>query len=244
MRRFEGKVAIVTGAASGIGRATARRLAEEGASVLGVDLAGPQAPDDNPQIAFARLDVADRDAWQALVADVRKRFGRLDVLVNCAGILREGTVESTDYAQWRQVMAVNLDGTFWGCQACMPLMLENDGGAIVNLSSVSGLKGDSDLVAYDASKGAVRLLSKEIALFCAARGQPVRCNSVHPGVVETPMVSDYLETSQIAKPEEWNQPNGRLIKAQEVAAMIAWLASSEAAFVTGAEYIIDGGMTA
>jgi NAD(P)-dependent dehydrogenase (short-subunit alcohol dehydrogenase family) len=123
-------------------------------------------------------------------------------------------------------------------------MNDSGGGAIVNVSSVSGLKGDAELAAYDASKGAVRLLSKEVALFCASRNYPIRCNSVHPGVVETPMVKTFLETMKLSDVADWTQPIGRLIRPAEVAGMIAWLSSSAASLVTGSEFTIDGGAMA
>ncbi len=246
MARFDGHVAIVTGGASGIGRATWQRLADEGAIVVATDIADRCEGLDElgARGLFVQHDVRSREQWQTLVETVRARWGRLDILVNSAGILREGTVEDTDYETWRQVMAVNVDGTFWGCQAAIPLMNDSGGGAIVNVSSVSGLKGDAELAAYDASKGAVRLLSKEVALFCAARNYPVRCNSVHPGVVETPMVNTFLETMKLSDAADWTQPIGRLIRPAEVAGMIAWLSSSAASLVTGSEFTIDGGATA
>lgn len=247
MARFDGCVALVTGGASGIGRATWQRLSAEGAAVVVTDIDETCAGEVTalgPMGMFLTQDVSSRAGWAEVIDRVRARHGRLDVLVNAAGILREGTVEDTDLATWRRVMAVNLDGTFWGCQSVIPLMREGGRGSIVNLSSVSGIKGDPELAAYDASKGAVRLLSKEVALFCTRRGYPVRCNSVHPGVVETPMVANFLATTRLSRAEDWKQPIGRLIQAAEVAGMIAWLASAESSFVTGAEYVIDGGMTA
>jgi NAD(P)-dependent dehydrogenase (short-subunit alcohol dehydrogenase family) len=174
-----------------------------------------------------------------------EHFGRLTMLVNAAGILQSGSIEDLELDVWRKVMAVNVEGTFWACQAVIPMMRAS-GGSIVNLSSVSAIKADPDLAAYDASKGAVRSLTKEIAIFCARQGWPIRCNSVHPGIVETNMVQDFFSASDETTRRSWieAQPIGRLIKADEVAGMIAWLLSAEASYVTGAEYIIDGGLTA
>lgn len=243
--RFENRIAVVTGAASGIGRAACERLAKEGATVIALDRV---PPDDLTQrserIAFAALDVSDRNGWHELMHSLDRSHGRIDALVNCAGILREGNIEETDLSLFREVMAVNLDGTFWGCQAALPLLTRSKSAAIVNISSVSGLKGDSGFLAYDASKGAVRLLSKEIALFCARRGYPIRCNSIHPGIVSTRMVTNYVDPDSTARHAGWTQPNGKTILPSEIASMIAWLASDEASFVTGAEFVMDGGMTA
>ncbi|MGB3416227.1 MAG: glucose 1-dehydrogenase [Mesorhizobium sp.] len=247
MARFDGHVALVTGGSSGIGKAAWKRFAAEGAFVVVSDINDECAGEVatlGKRGTFIRHDVSDRHQWFSVIEQVRSSHGRLDILVNSAGILREGTIENTDYESWRQVLKVNLDGTFWGCQTAIPLMRESRGGSIVNLSSVSGLKGDLELVAYDASKGAVRLLSKEIALFCASRDYPIRCNSVHPGVVETPMVENYFTTAELSSAEDWRQPIGRAVQPEEVAGMIAWLASADASFVTGAEYVIDGGIMA
>lgn len=247
MARFDGYVAVVTGGASGIGRATWQRLAADGAEVIALDIDDSQREallEGYPRVRFIRHDVRSRGQWQDLMEEVRAEYGRLDILVNSAGILQEGTVESTEYADWHRMLAVNLDGTFWGCQAALPLLRDSGRGAIVNLSSVSGLKGDLELVAYDASKAAVCQLSKEIALFCAAQNYQVRCNSVHPGIVGTAMIEQFFATSELAQVEEWRQPDGRTIRPEEVAAMITWLASPQASFVTGAEYVIDGGLSA
>lgn len=240
---FAGSVALVTGGSSGIGLACCRRFAAEGATVVAADLKPPA--EGQGAGAWVELDVTDPIRWRDVIDGIRAEHGRLDALVNAAGILAEGTVEDTSLDLWRRVMAVNLEGAFFGCQAVLPLMRES-GGSIVNLSSVSGIKADAALAAYDASKGAVRMLTKEVALFCARRGDPIRCNSVHPGVVDTPMVRNFFKEAVLSSEAQWigSQPIGRPIEADEVASLIVWLCSPEAAFATGAEFVIDGGATA
>ncbi|HEX8166109.1 MAG TPA: glucose 1-dehydrogenase [Beijerinckiaceae bacterium] len=252
MRRLEGKVALISGGASGIGLAAARRFAEEGAIVVLADLNREAAERAAGAIAGASvepLDVTLDDDWRRAADAVAARHGGLDVLVNSAGIVAFGSVEDVSLEDWRRTMAVNLDGTFLGCRHGVRVMKAGGrGGSIVNLSSVSGIIGGHNIAAYNAAKGGVRLLTKSVALHCARKGYGIRCNSVHPGFVETPMLDEVI--GQGRDPDETRMrlrasvPLGRNARAEEVAAMIAYLASDEAAFVTGAELVIDGGVTA
>ena len=251
MRRLEGKVALISGGASGIGLATARRLAEEGAAVVLGDIdrnAAERACAGIEGASFEPLDVTSDEDWRRAADAVAERHGRLDVLVNSAGIAPTGSIEDVSLEDWRRTIAVNLDGTFLGCRHGVRVMKAGGGGAIVNLSSVSGIIGGHNLAAYNAAKGGVRLLTKSVALHCARKGYGIRCNSVHPGFVDTPMLQDLVRHSR--NPEETrlklaaSVPLGRNAMPEEVAAMIAYLASDEAAFVTGAELVIDGGVTA
>lgn len=243
---FRGKVAIVTGGGSGIGLATVRRLVELGATVVAADVA--PSPSTFPDAANARYvshDVTDRASWKRLVEQTVDAFGPVDILVNCAGILREGNLETTSLAAWRQIIAVNVEGTFCGAQAVIPHMPAS-GGAIVNLASVSGSRGDARLLAYTTSKGAVVNVTREIALDCARRGTNIRCNSVSPGVVDTQMIETFFAGGVDATIGEWvaSQPVRRTIGAHEVAELIVFLAGPDASFVTGADFPIDCGAMA
>lgn len=240
MGRLRDKVILITGAAGGIGSAIGEAVVRLGGIVVATDMAGKPGMDH-------ALDVTSEEDWLRLAAEVGAAYGRLDGLVNAAGIAPMGTVESTDYALWRKVIAVNLDGTFLGCKHAMPL-LKKQGGAIVNISSVSGLVGGHNLAAYNASKGGVRLLSKSVALHGARHKPPVRCNSVHPTFIEGPMTDTLFEL--VPNPDETKRkmerqiPLHRFGKPGEVADLCVYLLSDESAFVTGAEFVIDGGLTA
>ena len=251
MGRVDGKVALITGGASGIGLATAGLLADEGAQVVLTDLVEPEA--NAAAVAarrgrFYKLDVTRENEWIVVTDAVVSEFGRLDILVNCAGVSLLKDVETTTLEEWRRLMAVNLDGTFLGCKHAIRVMKERGNGSIVNMSSVAGLVGAANLAADSASKGAVRLLTKSVALHCARKGYNIRCNSVHPSFVETPMLRSMLAAARDPQKLEANYasaaPLGRLAKPIEIAGTILFLASDEAAFTTGAELIVDGGLTA
>lgn len=248
MTRFQNDVAIVTGAGSGIGQATVSRLASEGVAVLACDRDGA-ALDAVLSAGAGRVeamafDVTSRHGWNDAVASAVSAFGALTILVNGAGILRRDTIENVALESWNEVLSVNITGTFLGCQAAVPAMRKGRG-AIVNISSVSGQRGDADLCAYDASKGAVRGFTRELAAYLARRGDPVRCNAIFPGIIDTAMVRTFFADNPDAEPE-WQavNPIGRYGTADDVAALIAFLASSDASFCTGGEYNVDGGATA
>ena len=252
MGRVQDRVALITGGASGIGLATAELLAAEGARVVIGDIdraAGERAAATlGPRATFQKLDVTSGDDWVAVTDAVVRDGGRLDVLVNNAGVVLLKDVEATTLAEWRDLMAVNHDGVFLGCKHSVRVMKERGGGSIINMSSVAGLIGHPALAAYCASKGGVRLLTKSVALHCARRRYNIRCNSVHPSFADTPMLAGMLALSDDpAKTRAvWSAaaPLGRLAQPVEVARTILFLASDESAFTTGAELVIDGGMTA
>jgi 3(or 17)beta-hydroxysteroid dehydrogenase len=248
--RLAKKVALITGGASGIGLAAARRFVALGASVVIGDVdveAAARACDGNEALSYARLDVADDASWSTVMDEILRRFGRLDALVNGAGIAVLKDVEATTDDEWRRVQAVNVDGAFFGCRHGVRAMKAH-GGSILNLSSVAGIVGDRNLFAYNASKGAVRLLTKSVALHCARKRYGIRCNSVHPGYIATPMVEGLIARApdpEAARAATLAQvPLGRFGQPQEVADLLVYLASDESAFVTGAEFVIDGGLTA
>jgi len=262
MDRVKGKVALVTGGASGIGRASAMLLAKEGAAVVVTDLQDDQGKDCAGAIKraggdaiFLHHDVASEDAWIGVVAEIRSRFGKLHVLVNNAGIAITGSVLTMTLADWRRQQSINLDGVFLGVKHSLPLMRESGGGSIINISSLAGLKGSPSLAGYCATKGGVRLFTKAVALECAAARDNVRVNSVHPGVIETPIWLGIIPgTIPGADQPGSNAPNLDAISEQivptgkkglpeDIAAGVLYLASDDSRYVTGTELVIDGGMS-
>jgi NAD(P)-dependent dehydrogenase (short-subunit alcohol dehydrogenase family) len=238
--RLKDKIVLVTGARGAIGSAIAAAVAQQGGVAIKSDLA---VGDD---IAH-RLDVTAESDWMGVVAAIERDAGRLDGLVNAAGIVAVGSVEDTDFATWRKVMSINLDGTFLGCKYALPLM-RRSGGSIVNISSVSGLVGGHNLAAYNASKGGVRLLTKSVALHGARLKPAVRCNSVHPAFIEGPMadgmIGQFRDPVRARERLAASVPLGRFGTPSEVADMCVYLLADESAFVTGAEFVIDGALTA
>jgi NAD(P)-dependent dehydrogenase (short-subunit alcohol dehydrogenase family) len=247
--RLKDKVALVTGAASGIGRETVRQFHAEGAKVAAADL-NEEGLAELGEIADLklRLDVTDETRWREVMDEVVAKLGRLDILVNSAGIGTKGNIEQATLADWRTTNAVNVEGTFLGCREAVRAMKETGGGSIVNLSSVAGIIGDPETIAYCASKGAVRLLTKSAALHCGRKGYGIRVNSVHPSFADTAMVQGLIAATK--NPERTREglarasALGRLGRAEEVAATILFLASDESSFTTGAEFMVDGGLTA
>jgi len=249
--RLLDKIVLVTGGAGGIGSETARCFAAEGATVIVADLdaaGAARVAAGHERLHAMPLDVTDDAAWRATVADIVARFGRLDVLINNAGIASFRDIETIEDAEWHRTMAVNVDGTFFGCRAAVRAMKATGGGSIVNISSIAGIIGGRNTIAYNAAKGAVRLLTKSVALHCAHKQYAIRCNSVHPTFIETPMVDLVVNASRDAAATSAalaaSVPLGRMGKAREVADMLVYLASDESQFVTGSEFVIDGGFTA
>jgi 3(or 17)beta-hydroxysteroid dehydrogenase len=238
MPNLKDKIILITGAAGAVGSAVAERVRAAGGVAIATDLA--------PGVDLT-LDVTSETDWQRVVAEVGTRHGAIDGLVNAAGIVALGSIEKLDFATWRRVLSINLDGTFLGCKYVFPLLKER-GGAIVNLSSVSGLVGGHNLAAYNASKGGVSLLTKSVALLGARNKPPIRCNAVCPAFLEGPMVDDIARTARdpLSAMEKMSAdiPVGRMGKPAEVAALCVYLLSDDAAFITGADLPIDGGLTA
>ncbi len=259
MGRVDGKVALVTGGASGIGRATAELLAREGAKVMIADVNDAGGAETVEAIGtdakFVHLDVTDEAAWVAALDATVEAFGGLSVLVNCAGYGGTGAPqnpESCDLDEWRRINAVNLDGVFLGCNKSIPVMAkggaQSGGSAIVNVSSLAAMLATPLIAAYGASKAGVRQLTKSVALYCARQRYGIRCNSVHPGIIETPM-TDALFTFSSKDADAYRRgalasvPLGVFGEPDDVAYLILYLASDESKFVTGAEFTIDGGMS-
>ncbi len=234
-------VVLVTGALGTLGSAMCAAIEAAGGTAIRSDLAGRGKVD-------IALDVTREADWQAAMATIEKRHGRLDGLVNNAGVGTPGDIEETSFETWRKVMAVNADGVFLGCKYAMPLFARAKAPAIVNISSASGMVGGANLAAYNASKGAVRLLTKSVALYGARKRPVVRCNSVHPAFIEGDMVDGIIAS----RPDQAKArtklsaqiPMGRLGQPQEVANTVVWLLSPASSFTTGSEVLVDGGLVA
>ena len=255
-RRLEGKVAMITGGASGIGAESARLFAEHGAAVAVADIndnLGPlvvrQIEEAGGAACYVHLDTVDEDQWREAVKSVLDRFGRLDIMLNAAGVsgrMPDGSaaprIGEADLANWNRVMDVNSTGVFLGTKHAIEAMQASGGGSIINISSIYGIVGSVHNAAYHASKGAVRTLSKSAAAQYATEG--IRVNSVHPGFVDTPMTETVHNSPELARPRLDQTPMGRFGQPADIANGCLFLASDESGWMTGAELVIDGGMTA
>ncbi|MEJ8567372.1 SDR family oxidoreductase [Elongatibacter sediminis] len=253
MGRVTGKVVVITGAASGLGKADALRLAKEGATVIltDVDDAGREVAADiaratGGQTRFEHHDVTDEAAWGDIIARVEKDFGGLDVLVNNAGIVVVANPEETTLEQFRRANAVMSEGVFLGCQAAIPVMKRRGGGSIINMSSVASHLGYPVFFAYTAAKGAVRSMTKSLAVHCQMNGYNIRCNSIHAGAIDTPMVRTSFAQLGMDVPEPGTSnpqdPIG-IGRPEDVANLVLYLASDESHFMNGAELLLDNALT-
>lgn len=247
MPDLSGKVAIVTGCASGIGAATVRRLVSDGAKVLGTDINGPagKALCEEVGASFAVQDVSDRAGWSAIVDQACDELGGLGILVNNAGMVSGASIGEVSDEVWDRVIAVNLTGTMAGCRAAIKAMRGNGGGSIINIASTTAMAPLPTDVGYSASKAAVRVMSKSIATWCAQQGLDIRCNTVIPGATETGILNAAEQKMPGLKAAvAATSPMKRLADPAETAAAIAFLASDECLFMTGAEMLVDGAMMA
>lgn len=248
--QLQGKIAIVTGAASGLGFGIASRCVAEGAQVILTDIdaeGGARAAQElGSSTRFVHHDTSRVDHWQRLIAVAEESFGRLDILVNNAGVTLMGSVEDVSIEDFDRTWAINTRGTFLGCRFAIGLMKQQKSGAIVNIASVSAFKPQPELVAYNASKAAVALMTESIALHCAKSGYGIRCNSINPGVIHTPMLDKVI--AQVDNGEalmdsyKAMHPIGRIGVPEDIAGMAVYLASDAASFITGSAFTVDGGL--
>ena len=246
--RIAGKVALVTGGSSGLGAAIVRRFADEGAAVIAADIdadAGQAlAAELGERVSFTPLDVTQEDQWAATFAKIEEDHGRCDILVNCAGITTIGNIEDCPLDALKHELDVDLVGVFLGCKHVIGLM-KRTGGSVMNIASMASMRASDYLVAYNAAKAGVTHMTKSVALHYAKSGYGMRCNSVHPGVIHTPILEKVMAQSNDpdALYAGWvaGHPIGRIGQPEEVAALCLYLASDESSFATGAEFVIDGG---
>lgn len=248
MGRVEGKVALITGGASGLGRADAEVLAREGAGVVLTDInddAGESAAENirssGGRATFIHHDVSDEAQWQKIIAAVRDEHGRLDVLVNNAGIAVIESIEQCSLDSFHRQNAIMSDGVFLGCKHALPLMHESGGGSIINMSSIASHLGYPIFFAYSAAKGAVRAMSKAIAVHCQMNGYKIRVNSIHPGAIDTPMIDQ--TTAELGLEDKTAISPVGLGRPEDVANAILFLASDESRFINGTEIIIDNALS-
>ncbi|WP_295529972.1 SDR family oxidoreductase [Novosphingobium sp. Chol11] len=258
MGRVTGKKALITGAAQGLGAADAWMLAREGAKVLLTDIQGNEVAEQAAAInaelgagtAFAMAhDVTNPDHWDAAIALAAAEMGGLSVLVNNAGVGVRGDIETCTLEDWQRGFAINVDSVFLGCQKAIPLMRDNQPGSIINISSIAGLIASHTMPGYNASKAAVWMLTKSVALYCAKKGWDIRCNSVHPTFVDTPILDGISANAGVEKDVVMGKlarqiPLGRVGEPNDIANGVLYLASDESRFMTGAELKLDGGISA
>ncbi len=256
MGRVSGKVAIVTGGASGLGEASSALLVKEGAEVVITDVQEDKGHEVAERIGavFLPQDVSDEDRWQQVIDDVENRFGKLNILVNNAGVgnvIGGSSPEDTTLEDWHRIHRINADGVFLGCRTAIPAIRRAGGGSIVNLSSIAALVATPFITAYGASKAAVRQLTMSVATHCAQNGDKIRCNSVHPGQIRTPMLDALLQDiadkagaplQSIIGEFEGKIPLGELGLPEDVAQAVLYLSSDESRYVTGTQLVVDGGM--
>lgn len=247
MGRVAGKVAIVTGAASGLGQASAKRLAEEGARLIVADIdehAGRATADNIDGAEYTLLDVSKEKAWEALMDQVLDRYGKLDVLVNNAGVVRLATIEDTTEEIWRFVNSVGTDGTFYGCKHALRVMKPAGSGSIINMCSSASVQAGPNIFAYAASKSAIRGMTKSIAVLSSRNGHGVRCNSAHPGNMRTPMLERVYAEHLANNPDAATADNKIWVgEPEDVANMVLFLASDESKSVNGAAMLVDNTTT-
>ena len=252
MGRVSGKVAIVTGGASGVGKDDAILLVKEGAKVVLTDLNDKDGNAVAAQIGenalFVKHDISSEDGWKEVIARTEEKFGGVDILVNNAAILIAGTIEDTTLENWQKIQRVNSDGYFLGCKYGYAAMKKRGGGSIVNMSSMAGIGGVSSFCAYSASKGAVAALTRSIAAYSRFHHIPIRCNSIHPDGIKTPMVfnlpRDPKKPPTVREGNDAKRLMARFCEPTDIANLVLFLASDESSYITAHEHVVDGGLTA
>jgi 3(or 17)beta-hydroxysteroid dehydrogenase len=243
--RLSGKVIVITGGASGMGAATVSRCVEEGAHVFSTDIQAELGIEEARRAgaAFLLHDVADGESWTSVIATVLEQHGRLDALMNNAGIVTKMSIEDVDHETWNRVLSVNLTGVMLGCQQAIAAMRKGGGGSIINVASTTAFAAHPYDVGYTAAKSAVRMLTKAVAFYCGRKGYNIRCNAICPGAILTGLSrKSFAEKPELQKVYAAMSPLNRMGQGSDIAAMAVFLASDESTFMTGSDYMVDGGM--